>query len=212
MASSIPITIDYNFIKNEAFRFSWKYWYRDNEESVLGAFSNLIDRNLTSETYDTVKLVCPLQEYIEQDVQSIDLVVQFADDDSSFVVKSWDKNNPTDLAEIQAHNNGSAALTFYFFNNQVGIPLDPAYVVKQYDSVPRKSETLTFAKNRLFVGNNLSGFDTPISTSLTLGTVAQTGATTGNYQWHRIEVNINGSFFPGDPFLWCRGNKRFCVF
>jgi hypothetical protein len=199
LASSIPITIDYNFIKNEAFRFSWKYWYRDNEESVLGAFSNLIDRNLTSETYDTVKLVCPLQEIIEQDVQSIDLVVQFADDDSTFIVKSWDKNNPTDLAEIQAHNNGSAALTYYFFNNQVGAALDPAYVVKQYDSVPRKSETLTFAKNRLFVGNNLSGFDTPISTSLTLSTVAQTGATTGNYQWHEFTVFINGCYFPGEP-------------
>lgn len=194
LASDIPVTIDYNYIKDGAFRFAWRYHYRDNEDSVLGAFSNLMDRNLDTETYDTIKLVFPTQEFIEQDVQWIDLVVQFADDDTCFIIKTWDKDNATDLAEINAHNAGTTPLTYYFFNDQIGIALAPSYVVKQFDNVPITSKTLSFAKNRLFTGNDLMGYDTPITSSLTLSTVEQSGATTGVYEWHRLEVVINGDY------------------
>lgn len=194
LASSIPITIDYNYIKDGAFRFTWRYYYRDGEESVLGAFSNLMNRNLDSETFDTIQLTFPTQEFIEQDVQEVEAVVQFADDDTCYIIKTWSKDNPTDLAEIEAHNAGTTPLTYYFFNNQVGIPLAPAYVIKQFDNVPITSKTMSFAKNRLFVANNLVGFDTPIESSLTLSTVEQSGATTGTYEWHRLEVVINGDY------------------
>lgn len=211
LASSIPVTIDYNYIKDGAFRFTWRYHYREHEESVLGAFSNLINRNLESDTtLDAVKLVFPIQEIIEQDVQDIDVVVQFADDDACFIIKTWSKDNPTDLAEILAHNAGTTPLTYYFFNDQVGAPLSPSYVIKQYDNVPIRSKTLSFAKNRLFTGNSLLGYSTPISTSLTLSTVEQSGTTTGTYEWHRVSMLVSG--YVGGFYLSKDAYREFVYF
>jgi hypothetical protein len=91
---------------------------------------------------DVVELKVPLTELIDQDVSSITIAVIYADGETAFEVKTWQKSNPTDLAQINAHNAGTTPLTFYFTNNEVGPALSTAYKVKPFDSVPLVSETL----------------------------------------------------------------------
>src|SRR5690606_5217297 len=55
--------------------------------------------------------------------------------------------------------------------------IDQGISVKPFDSVPLKSGTLAAGKNRLFLGDNTEGYDTPATTSmsLTLGSSVEVG-------------------------------------
>lgn len=196
VASDVGITINTNNIKNNAFRFSYLYTYRDGEISALAAHSVLVPFNFQSDTYDIIEVVVPLFEKIDQDVQKVSLYVIYADDNTnSYEIKTWDKANATDLAAINDHNSNISPLTFYFSNDSIGAGVGTAKYVKPYDSVPRLSETLEIAKNRLFLGNNLVGYNTPLITSLTATVITADSGTTqiDGELWH---YNID---YDGDP-------------
>lgn len=165
-SSDVGITINNNNIRNSAFRFAWFYVYRDGEYSTLSVHSILAPYNATSETYDVIELVAPLGEYIEQDVQRVVFAVIYADGEKAFEIKTWDKANADDAAAIEDHNDGIQPLTYYFTNNDVDTPISDAAKAKPFDSIPLLTETLEVANNRLFLGNNLLGYDTPLVTSL----------------------------------------------
>jgi hypothetical protein len=147
-------------------KFATYYTFRDGEISTLSPYSPLVPYNTKNETFDCVDVTLPISETIPQDVQSVRIAVQFGIDPNFFVIKIWDKDNTVDAAAIAAHNAGTTALTYRFFNDQTGSPLADAYSVKPFDSVPRVSETLEVVDNRLHLGNNLEGYTSPTKTSL----------------------------------------------
>ncbi len=159
-------TVLNNFIENNAFQFSARYYYKDGETSVLSTYSKLANYNKEADTYNAVDVTFSFSEHIDQDVQRVNLIVRFGNTNNFFVIKSWNKDNSTDNSEINAHNNGVTALTYRFYNDILGEPIDPAYALKPFDSVPITSDTLEVAKDRLYLANNVSGYDTPTSTSL----------------------------------------------
>lgn len=161
-----------NFIKNEAFQFSWRYIYRDYETSTLSALSTLLNYNNIDDTFNFISVVAPLGETIDQDVLQVDFVVKYLNGGKSFVFKSWNKNIPLDNLAIYQHNFG-VPLSTSFYNDSIGIALDDAYSVKPYDSLPIYSQTIEMARNRSFMANYTIGYNTPISTSLT-ATASQT--------------------------------------
>ena len=55
---------------------------------------------------------------------------------------------------------------FDFYNDIVGVAVDSMSSSKMFDSVPLKSKTLDIAKNRLFLGNNYDGYESPERTSI----------------------------------------------
>lgn len=57
-------------------------------------------------------------------------------------------------------------LSFDYYGDVIGQFIDSATAVKPFDSVPLLTKTLETATNRLFLGNNLSGYNTPTSSSL----------------------------------------------
>jgi hypothetical protein len=101
-----------------------------------------------------------------------------------FVIKSF-------TSGFSTHNSGTA-LTFRFYNDTVGVAVDSVNAIKQFDSIPRTSKTLEIAKNRLFLGNNLDGYDTPTTTTLTIST-ATAGAATVSGQWYKVVYRSGGS-------------------
>lgn len=168
-----------NFISINAFQFSANYHFRDGETSVLQNYSVLAPYNIKTDTYNRIDISFSFSEIIPQDVQQINLAVRYGNTPNFFVINTWDKNNPVDLAAINRHNAGTAPLSYSFYNNQIGIALDSAYSVKPFDSIPVISKTLEIVRDRLFLGNNELGYNSPNTTSLTATLVTQTqGGTT----------------------------------
>jgi hypothetical protein len=179
-----------NFIKDEGFWFSYRYIYRDYETSTLSAWSTLQNYNTKDDTFDTITVTLPLLEKIEQDVQQIDLVVKFTSG-ISFVVKSWNKD--IDSTAMTAHNSGTA-LSYAFLNDKTGVALDAAYSVKEFDSLPIYAKTIELAKNRSFMGNNVMGYDTPKTTSLSVEASSQSSSgVTG--RWVKIVYSGGTHYF-----------------
>lgn len=178
LAASVGITLNNNQIKNGAFLFTYFYTYRDNEVSTNSMWSSLAPYNYPTDTYDIIRLRVPFAEIIQQDVQKITLGVVYADTKNSraFEIKTWDKANETDLAEINAHNAGSTQLTYYFANNEVGNAI--INLTKPYDSVPLLCKTLTIADQRSMLANNRMGFNTPLVSSLTASTITSSSSIT----------------------------------
>lgn len=160
--------INNNFIAKEAFLFCYRYVYRNFEISTLSGLSLLANFNSDTDKFNRIDISIPNNEVIDQDVIQIDLVAVYLQSDQYFIINSWRTVVPADAAAIASHNAGTSSLTYSFYNDKLGIALDSAYSVKPFDSIPIISETLEVAKNRLHLGNNVSGYTTPIETSLAI--------------------------------------------
>jgi hypothetical protein len=182
-----------NFIKDEGFWFYWRYIYRDYEISTLSAASELLNYNSVDQDFNSISIEIPLGEYIEQDVLQVDVVVKYASTNKYYVIKSWNKNVPTDAADIVLHNAGSNNLDFEYANDYRGIALDDAYSVKPYDSLPIYAQTIEIARNRSFMMNYTLGYDTPIETSLTVEANIENDSATAEGRWVSVTYNFGGN-------------------
>ncbi len=185
-----------NFIKNEAFEFLARYYYKDGETSVVSVYSQLLNYNVSTDNFNRIDITFQLLEEIEQDVQRVDLIVRIGNTNDFYVIKFWDKDNADDAAEIAAHNAGTANLSYSFYNDKLGEKLDyNGYVYKPFDSVPIQSKTLEIAKNRLYLGNNVIGYDTPTITSLTAAFVEDSEGGTVTGSWVSISYGMGATHY-----------------
>jgi len=156
-----------NFIYNEGFKFCWRFTYIDNETSVLSPYSLLAPLNGANDNYNNVAITLPTAQTIWQTVQKVDLVVIYSSTSVYYIVKTWDKGVSADATAIANHNSGTA-LTYSFYNNQIGEALDSAYAAKYFEVIPTNVKTLELARNRAFLGNGTYGYDVPKISSLQL--------------------------------------------
>jgi hypothetical protein len=182
-----------NFIGRNAFWFGYRYTFRDKETSVVSIHSPIIPYNAADQSYNAIDITISLSELIDQDVQRVEIGVRIDNNPQFFGVKAWDKALASDLAQIQAHNAGTTALSFRFFNNRVGEPWGDAYSVKPFESCPIRSKTLELVRNRVHLANNTSGYTAPLATSLVItGFTEEQGATVeGDWfelKWEYIDV------------------------
>lgn len=189
-------TIEGNQVKNNAFRFAYYYTYRDGEISTISPQSLIANYNFPNENFNSIQVTITLDEKPDQDVQIISVIVIYVDTGNAYVIKTWNKANPAQAQEIAEHVAGTNHLTFDFSNDSVGEAIDAATLAKPFDSVPLLSETLEQGTNRLFLGRNLLGYDTPIPTGLTVQIVTGGGGTiTGEWRY----VNVYYEFVETDP-------------
>jgi hypothetical protein len=174
-----------NFIKDEAFQFAYRFVYRDGEVSTFSPLSKLANYNLASSTLNAIDVTIPIAQKIEQDVKRIEVAVKFALGGTMSVIKTF-------TSGFSAHNSGTA-ITFRFYNDTVGAAVDSVNAIKQFDSIPRTSKTLEIAKNRLFLGNNVDGYDTPTTTSLTVSTATSGSGAAVSGQWYKVVYRSGGS-------------------
>jgi hypothetical protein len=184
-----PSFVGNNFIKNESFQFAARYYYRDGETSVLSTYSVLANYNSADDNFNSIIIAFDFSEFIDQDVLRVDLVVRYGNTNNYFVINTWDKNIPSQEAQISAHNAGTTALAYTFYNNKISEPLASSYAIKPFDSIPVLSETLELSTSRLFLANNLNGYDTPANTSLSFSVQTQT-TTGGLTQFYQYEADF----------------------
>lgn len=187
-----------NFIKDEAFKFSYFYTYKDGEQSVLAPWSKLMDYNFNDDTFDTIKVYIPSSESIDQDVQKVSLVVRFEGSKKCFVIKEFSAD--VDTAAISDHNTLSSSdptkrLTLNFYNNQNGIALDDAYSVKPFDSVPLAPKTYESARNRNFIANYTQGYDAPSKTSLSVSVSSVVSSTDTVGRWWKLTLKTGAKHY-----------------
>jgi hypothetical protein len=176
-----------NFIGRNAFWFGYRYTFRDKETSVVSIHSPIIPYNAADQSYNAIDITISLSELIDQDVQRVEIGVRIDNNPQFFGVKAWDKALASDLAQIQAHNAGTTALSFRFFNNRVGEPWGDAYSVKPFESCPVRSKTLELVRNRVHLANNTSGYTAPLATSLVItGFTEEQGATVEGI-WYELK-------------------------
>lgn len=181
-----------NFIKNEAFQFDWRYICRDYETTTLSGLSLLQNYNLATDNSNFITITAPLGETIEQDIIQVDFVAKYLNGGKSFIIHSWNVNIPADLAAINAHNAGTTALSFNFYNDTLGIALDDAYSAKPYDSLPIYAQTIEMARFRSFLANYTIGYNTPTLTSL-IAAAQQSSTAVLTGQWILIQFNFGAS-------------------
>jgi len=194
-ATAVKVTqpsIANNFIGDNVFWFAYRYFYRDKETSVVSVHSTAVLYNILADTYNCVDVTMSLLEHIDQDVQRVELGVRTDNNSQFFGIKVWDKNNATQAAEIAAHNVGTTALYYRFYNNQVGAPWGDAYSVKPFESCPIESKTLALVRNRVHLANDVLGYDAPDTTSLAATLVDEEDGASVTGQWYEVVVDNSG--------------------
>lgn len=161
-------TYDNNFTYNVAIQATYRYYYRDNEISALAPFGSLAPFNFTVETFNAIDLQLPFSEYIDDDIQIVEICIRYGNTGGMFAIKRWDKASAADAAAIALHNSDTTQLSYRYYNDVTGNPLDSIEANTSFHGVPLLSKTLSFSKNRILLGNNLFGYDTPTTTSLAL--------------------------------------------
>jgi len=162
----IDAGVTYNFVKGEAWQFAYRFNY-DGSYSVLSPWSHPVNVNTDAENtagYNNIILTVPLTETLTKEMTSIEVVSRKAFTGAWNIIKTW--TSVSDETAIDNHIAGTTALSFAFYNDTTGESLDLATAIKQSDSVPIESYALEVAKNRVFLGDNLEGYDTPPETSL----------------------------------------------
>jgi len=166
-----------NFIATESFQFAYMYeFYNVMGETVVGAYSQSSRLNKPTDNFNYIQVKMDGREFIPLSVRYVHLIVRLGADidtnrtgstaPSIKIIKTWDREVSADAAEINAQNAVTAQLTYNFYNNITGITLAQYLILKQADLVPYYAQTQEVAKNRLFLGNTVSGDPTPDTTSL----------------------------------------------
>jgi hypothetical protein len=172
----IDNTLSVQFLDNDAFQFTYRYIYYNKEVSAPGPLSVLIAPNTKqeiSDKYNAIGIEIPADEinYFNYkdtggvnlyDVEKVQIIAKSLKTYKSEVIKTYDRETDT-----TAFN--TSTFKFIFYNNTAGLAVPDSEAVKQFDNVPTKSKALEIAKNRLFLGNNTIGYDSPKKTSLTAG-------------------------------------------
>jgi hypothetical protein len=159
-----PIVLLSNQVDDKAYRIALQYIYKDNEESTLSPHSKVVSYNVDAAPEDILEIKVPLTEKIAEDVKQLRLIAITLPDETYNEIKVWD--TVTDVSEISDHNDGTTALTYYYAADKIGPAIDKVQAVKPFDNVPRETGTHEIAKDRLFLSDNLIGYDTPGTTSL----------------------------------------------
>lgn len=178
-----------SLIYKNGFQFTYRYIYSTDEQCTVGPYSRIAPNNKDEEEYDTIKVQLDKREPIEPEVDRIEFLVRQDNIGSWYIIKTFDRIK--DAALFSDHNTpGDDALTFYFFNDTSGIPVpDPESYLPYFD-VPVLSNALEIADNRVFLGNNIKGYDHPTGMDIVLGTETSTGNIIGTY--FLVEWNCGG--------------------
>lgn len=187
LTQTIPLLRN-NFIKTGPFQFAYRYVHREYENSTISGYSTSANYNADTDTFNRIDVTIPFAEKIDQDVIQVDIIVIYLDTFLYSIIRSFKKNVPADLTAINNHNSGISQLSYAFYNDSIGIPLDSAYSVKPFDSVPIFAQTIETAKNRAFFGNYAIGYDTPKLSSLAISFVTTQMST-------NIITNITGHWY-----------------
>jgi hypothetical protein len=168
ISKNFDVTYANNFIANDSFEFAFQYSYYDNETTVTGGYSPASKLNFALDVFNRIIVTMDIFELIPSTVRLVNLVVRFGNSNQAAVIKTWDKEVASENTEIQNQNNGVSVLAFNYYNDISGIYLAEDEVLRPFDTVPIYSHAQDFAKQRGYLANNIDGYGTPLSTSMSM--------------------------------------------
>lgn len=149
-----------NFTKDGVFQFAARYKFRDGQYSVLSIYSKTVSQNKDGDNNDTIQINLPKKERIDNEVQAIEFLVRRGESAPFYIIKTFDRQ--VDGALFSSHNNPglpNTVVSHKFYNDSVGVGVADAEAYVAFHDVPLLSKSLEIAGNRLFLGNNLKGYD-----------------------------------------------------
>ncbi len=202
LTKSFDSDYDNNYIADNAYQITYRYRYKDNETSALASFGQLVPYNYKGETSNSVTVALSLSETIEDDVFAIDICVRYGNTGKTFVAKTWDKDS--DSAAIALHNSDTTALSFTFYDDIAPDFLDDVTANTSFDLVPLLARTLEVARNRVFEGHILTGYNTPLESSLELSLTALDtgGGGSAPGQWGFVTLHANFPSAIQDTYMY----------
>jgi hypothetical protein len=166
-----------NLIGEHAFRFSFRFVYRDGEPSVFSVWSksflpNVNTKDNADDFYNYITVSMPVGQKIAQDVEYVELAVIIDFDTSAFVIKRWDIGE--DQAAIDQHNLGVAPLSFDFYNNISGDAVSTLDTLESYHDVPEQAEWQAIARDRIYYFSPVNGKTRPAKPVMTIEKITAT--------------------------------------
>jgi hypothetical protein len=185
-----------NYIKDNVFQFAYRYIYVGFEQSVVSSWSREIPYNTNTDDFNAITLSIPLAEKIPVSILYIDLLCKNNTTGAINLIKRFSTEDQNSRNLIIDHNSGtqfSTVLNYVFYNDNIYEAIDQAYFLKQFDTVPIYSKSLEISKDRLFLSNNVEGYDAPefedITVTTSLGSII--GARDIDYSLQTYEdVNV----------------------
>ncbi len=154
-AKSHDSSVDANQTGRFSFQFAYQYVYEDNQFSVLSPYSTLCRVNNSAQNYN--KVTIGISDPIPTNVKTIKFVAR--NSNSSAFLYIGDYQKPT--------TGWPASLTFPFYNNSNGAVVASVYE-SQFHAVPIIAKCMETIKNRLWLGNYLEGYDTPLDAGISV--------------------------------------------
>ena len=224
-SSSDPI-----IIQKSNYQFTYRITNEDNFTSVLAPYSvtslSARQEEITAISYSSNIVTIDLNkaQVIPDNWKKIEFVAINLETASYQVIRVFDKYDQTirfypnlggsggsfltDALLVEAHND--PALTQYNISypnwngTNIQYTLSSTEAFKQFDSVPITSKSLELASNRLFLANNLEGYNTPatppdIPADVTTG--LYTAPTSAQVSWGSSPAGNNGPILGGTPTL-----------
>jgi hypothetical protein len=202
VAKSYDASFVSNGISDESWQFSYVYEYADYMQSVVGMWSLLVPYNRKDDLFNNITIKLPLTEDIPQTAMRVKLLAKQLTSGTVNVVKIWDKEISSELAEINTHNAGSVdadRLSFTFYNDKVIEYYSNVLAAKIEDLVPIDVQSLDISNNRLFLANYKTGFTGKKDSSLTISAVTTDFSSTAplTYSMFLLEAIYQSDYSSG---------------
>jgi hypothetical protein len=215
-------------IQKNNYQFTYRITNVDNFVSVLAPYSvtslSARQEEITATSYSSniVTINLSKQQTIPDNWSRIEFVAINLETQQYQVIRVFDKNDLTlrtydfgfgpvsytDAQLVADHNNPGLPFIYITYQNWNGTniqsTLSTTEASKQFDSVPITSKALELAANRLFLANNLEGYNTPatapdIPVDTTTG--LYTAPTSGFVSWGSSPSGSSGVISGGTPCL-----------
>jgi hypothetical protein len=215
-------------IQKQNYQFTYRLTNEDNFISVLAPYSltslSARQEEITALSYSSNKATIDLDkaQSIPDNWKKIEFVAINLDTQLYEVIRVFDKYDSTvryydfgfgpvgytDAQLVAAHNDPGLPYIHITYQNWDGTniqyTLSSTEASKQFDSIPITSKALELASNRLFLANNLEGYNTPatppnIPVDTTTG--LYTAPTSSFISWGSSPAGTNGPISGGVPCL-----------
>lgn len=184
-----------NFIKDNVFQFAYRYIYLGFEQSVVSPWSPELPYNGDLDDFNAVRISVPLLEKLPQSILHIDIICKNNTTGAINLIKRFSTTEANTKSLMIEHNTTalSPTLNYTFYNNSIYEAIDQAYFLKQFDNIPVTSKSLEISKDRLFLSNNVEGYDAPVYENITIS--AFNGVITDvrdiNYSLQTYDVKVH---------------------
>ena len=214
-------------IQKSNYQFTYRIINEDNFVSVLAPYSltslSARQEEITALPYasNIVTIDLDKAQFIPNNWKTIEFVALNLETQSYQVIRVFDKYDQTvryynmaggtyftDEQLVIAHNDPllfNIHLTYENWNGtNIQYTLSTAESSKPFDSIPITSKALELASNRLFLANNLEGYDTPATppdVPVDTTTGLYTAPTSAQVSWGASAAGTNGPITGGKPCI-----------